>query len=532
MSRFLTAIISAAGVLTCAVVLSATTARAQTDDPSHRWLRPPSADGANVWQQLQLLTQLQRMAMQRELDRGEVEAPQNFAHDSDAGQYEQLRQFADQFRQRSDDGRGTTGSQEAPVTGADPNSLMPLLRSALDDPAVSQQARQMLQQMASDANSARPSSDAGGRPIGTRNRDGGEFPGQAQQLWPEGAVPPPGSTGEIPGELLQRLIGSSSDSRQGDSRQNAFPLNNDPPLPAAPETLPAAGSPAEPISRNGAITERRTQSGPPAATDSSQAAPEADASSLRKQFLDPLSESELADAFRNILKEARAEGIQPSSGTGLQSAADQASLMKLLEGLRGDLVDVLKDVILKQMQNQGNSNDVPADQSGSAGGSSAPAKNTATDWLRQISEAPSPAAGAGVWDRLSFPNLDVSSILNLLVMLAAAAFVVPFVLRKLSGRRSGIRRAKTELSLMPINSAADIVEAFHRLVAITKNQTELWWPHRRAAAALVQDAPLAAGAAAILADLYEQVRYSPPGTTLTPEQLDEARAALRRCVSC
>ena len=257
-----------------------------------------------------------------------------------------------------------------------------------------------------------------------------------------------------------------------------------------------------------------------------------------REFLDPLGHEELKLAFQEIVKEAVADGAR--SGDPVAMPEDvRKSVMQMLNGMHGDLVDILKEVMLRNggdqqadAGNDGGSTSESAARNSRASARSKPVARSPLDWFDRLTKAPAGTPASSLADLSGTDGLSAPSVMAALLILAAVCLAVHSLQKRFLARSAQAERAMRELRLMQINSGEDVVRAFHQLVAIMKQPAEVWWPHRRAAQALTLAAPSSAVAAEILADLYEQIRYLPSGATLTAEQLDEARAAIQRCASC
>jgi hypothetical protein len=73
-----------------------------------------------------------------------------------------------------------------------------------------------------------------------------------------------------------------------------------------------------------------------------------------------------------------------------------------------------------------------------------------------------------------------------------------------------------------------LIHAFHELIHQSHCGSEEWWHHTRAVRQLTRQKPQLASAIQSLATIYEQARYSPDSEP-SPEQLAEARSALKQC---
>ncbi|MGN6543666.1 MAG: DUF4129 domain-containing protein [Aureliella sp.] len=82
-----------------------------------------------------------------------------------------------------------------------------------------------------------------------------------------------------------------------------------------------------------------------------------------------------------------------------------------------------------------------------------------------------------------------------------------------------------------IRTRADVIRAFHRLVAQTTEPVASWWTHRYVARRLAEATPQLATAMADLSSVYEQARYMPPEAELSSEQISRVCRALRECVA-
>ena len=82
-----------------------------------------------------------------------------------------------------------------------------------------------------------------------------------------------------------------------------------------------------------------------------------------------------------------------------------------------------------------------------------------------------------------------------------------------------------------INSRQDVIDAFHAIAKETPAVRGNWWTHSRVGRALSKLWPSHNEAVLQLTEVYETARYLPPNEELTPEQLQAAREAIKRCAS-
>lgn len=155
--------------------------------------------------------------------------------------------------------------------------------------------------------------------------------------------------------------------------------------------------------------------------------------------------------------------------------------------------------------------------------------------MEQLTKAPETTRTSGGGDdTASSDNSTGSSGYTLLaaVLLAPAMLlaILYFVLRR-NSRRPSDGETVPAIQQWPneIRSRADVVAAFHAIVARTVAEAQAWWPHRTAAGAVSSVRPETRNVMEQLSRVYEKARYQPSSSDLSSDELQAARDALRMC---
>ncbi len=156
------------------------------------------------------------------------------------------------------------------------------------------------------------------------------------------------------------------------------------------------------------------------------------------------------------------------------------------------------------------------------------------DAFRSATDATSEGEVASSSGMGEFGESSLASSLEWLLLAGLVGVAMFFWLRR---SRPGDARSSLESTISPtvnidVNDRADIVRAFHQMVATAKIPTENWWPHRRAASALVEFNPELASPAQVLSRLYELARYLPADQHLSESQIQDARRAVEQLRAC
>ena len=94
-------------------------------------------------------------------------------------------------------------------------------------------------------------------------------------------------------------------------------------------------------------------------------------------------------------------------------------------------------------------------------------------------------------------------------------------------QESAAKAVARQLMATGIRTRADIITAFHALVLRRPYSASNWWTHWYVADRVNEITPQRENAIADLTQLYEQARYMPPQSKLSPEEIAKAEAAFR-----
>ena len=130
----------------------------------------------------------------------------------------------------------------------------------------------------------------------------------------------------------------------------------------------------------------------------------------------------------------------------------------------------------------------------------------------------------------STPRSDRSwPVIPLLVIAAVLGSAYWFLRRYQSGEQILNLGRTSSIRTFELRTREDIIRAFHALADKSPSVTSQWWTHERAALAMVETEPKQADDVSRLAELYEQVRYSPDDENVGFKQVEDARQAYKRC---
>ena len=127
-------------------------------------------------------------------------------------------------------------------------------------------------------------------------------------------------------------------------------------------------------------------------------------------------------------------------------------------------------------------------------------------------------------------SIGYEGLIAIALCLAALFFGFVFVGRR-QRRETKVLQARA-LNSLSISSRADLVKAFHLMVANTGIPVESWWTHRRAAKAVSERKPTIELSLEVLSGMYEKARYGPADEQLSEEDYEQARRALEKITAC
>ncbi len=167
-------------------------------------------------------------------------------------------------------------------------------------------------------------------------------------------------------------------------------------------------------------------------------------------------------------------------------------------------------------------------------------QSMASDFWKSISTAPSVRSSSGA--RMSSPigntawEFRPNRWLVLLLVILVLVVVLLYVMKKQVFRAAVenhlVQGWRELIGAESLRTREDVVVAFHQLALLRTATAATWWTHRLFERKLSQAKPEIRSAMEVLANIYEQARYSPPDQELDAEQLLRARQALQQCHTC
>lgn len=263
-----------------------------------------------------------------------------------------------------------------------------------------------------------------------------------------------------------------------------------------------------------------------------------------------LQQRGLNSAIQQIVKDAKqdvrksiANGRGASGGSGSMSEGMRNALLKTLNNLSDDVVEIAKDARFKPSDSRGtgtSQGSTTADRSSGASNRS----GQQDSWLGQAKETlnniaqpssppsmPSGSTGSGGPD-LAVPDMEFSggSLFSVFVVLAIAGGILWWMLQ--SGQllpQSNQKPRLTPAQIGAIRTRSDVVEAFHLLALDPRHGAEPWWHHQQVRSDMSEKRPANEHSVQELTEVYEQARYLPDDVELNERQLQAAKNAIERC---
>ncbi|MEZ6123037.1 MAG: hypothetical protein R3C49_07665 [Planctomycetaceae bacterium] len=329
-------------------------------------------------------------------------------------------------------------------------------------------------------------------------------------------------------------------------------------IPEPPPSTGSQGSTASP--GQSAISQTK----PPA--DRSSASNTSDNSEavrkLQKDVKNQLQNRGFRDTLRKMVQEARQEvqsaptvptaasGEPPTDTSGASSwvspedrSAVEQAVIRSLDGIGKDLLEIAKDAKFTPREQQPGGSPRPSPgpppcpETPSAVGSLINDFHEGTKgFLEDLAAIPTPdlptpptsgsavpkvAISGGSLSALWLP-LTVIGVLMLVLLAWNRGVLTSEMLRSVSEKFAGSNDIVTR---------RDLVRAFNRMALSPSGETQTWWTHQMVQQNFAEKQPDKTAPIEQLTRLYEWARYLPDDQPLTPEQLHEARAALRQCES-
>ncbi|MCA9035881.1 MAG: DUF4129 domain-containing protein, partial [Planctomycetaceae bacterium] len=269
---------------------------------------------------------------------------------------------------------------------------------------------------------------------------------------------------------------------------------------------------------------------------------------------------------------ASAGGSATTSDNIRNNDSVERSLLRTLDGLRDDVVEIAKELQEESRQQNPRSSadtgqpgsrqsphwrpdiknrspEISQQRNSGGGPQNGPAKSEtlrsirdgASEFLSDLASGPDakmPSAPDSASSLESLADAGSSFISIIVPILVIGALLA--ALLALAAKQTGMwPDAQTEtirasaIRSGTIRTRRDVVTAFHQLTGRTINPSlpsiEDWRTHREAAEQLTMMSPSLNNAVQVLADIYEQARYLPDDYNLTDDQIRDVRDALALC---
>ena len=266
---------------------------------------------------------------------------------------------------------------------------------------------------------------------------------------------------------------------------------------------------------------------------------------LKQDTKSSLQQRGITETLRKIAKDARqqvrASGSSPGnttneSRTGAQSGESsglERSLIRALDGLRKDIVEIAKDAKFKPVRS-----DTAPQATGRPGADGSDSglqsiSRSAGNFLNDLTSTPASASGPSSSTPVSINETVTENIFGLLTLLLLVGVVALYAWKSgLFATPVGESVRVVPVRADEIQTREDVVNAFHKMALQPSRPAQQWWTHRKVADQLFQDRPEHVHAVEVLAELYEQARYLPAESAFSQEQIQSARRALTQCESC
>ncbi|HIE98549.1 MAG TPA: DUF4129 domain-containing protein [Planctomycetes bacterium] len=333
--------------------------------------------------------------------------------------------------------------------------------------------------------------------------------------------------------------GSGTDSPSKTVAEYLKELKNRPlpPVPNRPPTSPQTRrSPGKP----GDIS-HQTSSAP----DESAVARE----QLKQDAKSSLQRRGLKETLRRIARDARQQirssgsaGSPGDAATGSQTGARSGSsagleraLIRALDGLREDIVEIAKDAKFKR-SSSGNGSQATGRPTKSRSDSDSGMRSfgrSAGNFLSDLTTTRASSKNSSASTPVGVSDAVTENVFGLLTLLALLGIVALFAWKSgLLATPFGDPAYGPPVRAVDVRTKHDVVNAFHNMALQPSRQVQRWWTHRKVADHMLQDRPEHIQAVKVLTELYEQARYLPEETEFSQEQIQSARQALKQCESC
>lgn len=238
------------------------------------------------------------------------------------------------------------------------------------------------------------------------------------------------------------------------------------------------------------------------------------------------------------------ESTSGSSGSGQRSPGMENAIIRALDGISKDVMEIAKDVKFKSKkpgERKATQRSVPRQRNSSNSDKDKGSWGSkASDFFSGLSKTPStpsPRSAAASASETSGPTSATASPIEFsfapFLVLGFVALLV-LVLAWKSGLIAPTNEGGSSLNAITpagLKTREDIVRAFHQFALQPNRGTQDWWTHQQVKEQIRESDPHKQEPIEILADVYERARYLPEDINLEEHQLAAARAALRRCRS-
>ncbi|MEZ6130916.1 MAG: hypothetical protein R3C59_19780 [Planctomycetaceae bacterium] len=267
-------------------------------------------------------------------------------------------------------------------------------------------------------------------------------------------------------------------------------------------------------------------------------------SNLKRFGLEQTLKRIVRDAQQEVREKnasSQSPGGDPAAGERTSDSGVSEAMLRVVKGVGKDLLQMMKDGKLKVKPADGGKS---ASNGRSVSQSARPPsatesmfreiRDSTSEFLSDMAapDVPSAAASDSASVALS-DNLPTASWSSWVAGVAVLAVLIALLMWR-TGVIDPAKAAAAGSRLLTgddLRSKADVVRAFHRLALHPHRSTEEWWTHQMVVDDIRESSPEKTYQIQVLAELYEQARYLPDEAEFTQEQIQEAKAALKRCES-
>ncbi|MCP4506958.1 MAG: hypothetical protein GY826_11275, partial [Fuerstiella sp.] len=222
---------------------------------------------------------------------------------------------------------------------------------------------------------------------------------------------------------------------------------------------------------------------------------------LKKETKSSLQRSGITETLRKIARDARqqvrtsgdnVEDTSNESRSGAQSGGFsglERSLIRTLDGLRKDIVEIAKDAKFKPSRSAAERPTSEPTNSRSGSGLRSIGRSTG-DFLNNLASTPASSPGSSQATPVGINEVVSENIFGGLTLLLLVVVVAVYAWR--SGLLAPPFREPVRVVPMratDIQTKEDVVVAFHKMALQPSRQAQRWWTHRKVADQIFQDRP-------------------------------------------